>query len=109
MLGVQGLVTNDIPEIIGMGINKEQTIWSPDHTTQQLGIYPINLGPTLPHHDSTIFRLSMLHSLHPENNLAMSLPSGKEEAEFLWHTWAKATLQMFTRGRVPSLSCYMSE
>ena len=109
MLGIQGLVTNDMLEIIGMGINKEQTIWSPNHTTQQLGIYPINLGPTLPHHVSTIFRPSMLDSLHPENNLAMSLPPGKEETEFLWHTRAKATLQMFTRGRVPSLSCYMSE
>ena len=66
-------------------------------------------GRDLLYHVSTIFRPSMLHSLHPENNSAMSLPSGKEETEFLWHTWAKATLQMVTKGRPPSLSCYMSE
>ena len=33
-----------ILEIIGMGINNEQTSWSPVHTTQQLGIYPITWG-----------------------------------------------------------------
>ena len=33
-----------ILEIVGMGIKIEQTYWSPDHTTQQLGIYPITSG-----------------------------------------------------------------
>ena len=90
-----------ILEIIGMGINNEQTSWSPVHTTQQLGIYPITWGlyslTTSPQSSGPQY---CIHSI-PENSLAMSLPSGKEETEFLWHTWAKATLQMFTRGGSP--------
>ena len=49
-----------------------------------------------------------LHS-NPENNLAMSLPSEKEEIGFLWHPTAKATLGMFTKGRIPLLFCYEEE
>ena len=67
---------------------------------QLCGNMPL-FGPTLPSHVPTIFRPSILPPSNPENNLAMLLPSEKEETEFLSHSWAKATLQMFTRGGSP--------
>ena len=67
---------------------------------QLCGNMPL-FGPTLPSHVPTIFQPSILPPSNPEKNLAMSLPSEKEETEFLYHSWAKATLQMFTRGGSP--------
>ena len=49
---------------------------------QLCGTMPL-FGPTLPSHVPTIFRPSILPYSNPENNLAMSLPSEKEETEFL--------------------------
>ena len=75
---------------------------------QLSGTMPL-FGPTLPNHVPTIFWPQCCFHCNPENNLAMSLPSEKEETEFLWHSWAKATLQVFTRGRVPLFFCYKLE
>ena len=46
---------------------------------------------------------------NPKKSLTILLPSEKEETEFLWQSCAKATLQMFTRGRFPLLFCYKWE
>ena len=97
-----------ILQIIGMVINNEYKLWSPVSTTQKLGncvalchylgsrsraMSPKSCGPQYCFHSN------------PENSLAKSLASEKEEIQFLWHSWAKATLPMFTSGRIPLLFC----